>query len=554
MSTTTTTSSSQRDETPYRQFLSYLHAHFSHMVSDQKNIFETDAEDLWELYLRKIPAAHRQHYTCTCCRQFIQRYGHLAIIQKSGSVVSPLWSLPENVIPREIVEAIRALNHSVSLATIKGPWYADPALGGTLGNPETFMRTMTKPKKERWWHLSVVNLPKHFEYRPTPLTSIGQYMATKRQNYANVSMAICDFSKATLEKAISLLKSEALSRPETVLPGAEWLHGLYGLHPNIVQLKVAQAPDGFCHPRGGMLGLLIDEINAGSDLETIKGKYNAQMSGIKYQRPQAPASAGNIIRAEEIFRKLNLADSLPQVYAQLDEVETIWKSREHVQSRIGELATSGPVFGHLAQKETISFDDPPALRSFKATKITAVKFLATVLPEAVSIKLRFTTGRQNLGAVVRARNLDSEPLLAWDLPGRRNKFSWYLYHNGTSPSFWGLGDGWHKVNAVVNQPNMWYDKDQFKHHGEGFMLVIDKCHSTNPTNLVWFPECLRAELREVRSTIEQYNKSRNIDYEPQGTVCGLWVQKASTLSYTGNTLLVQDKAGIAQAYVVDRWD
>ncbi len=61
---------------------------------------------------------------------------------------------------------------------------------------------------------------------------------------------------------------------------------------------IASAPDGFCHPRASMIGVLLDAIAVGMSFDAIKSHFNEKVYPLLYQRPQAPPSAGNIAIAE----------------------------------------------------------------------------------------------------------------------------------------------------------------------------------------------------------------------------------------------------------------
>mgnify|MGYP000638503818 FL=1 len=57
-------------------------------------LFTTSADpaELWETFLARLPADKRQHYTCRCCRKFIETYGGLVTISEvTGEHWPLLW-------------------------------------------------------------------------------------------------------------------------------------------------------------------------------------------------------------------------------------------------------------------------------------------------------------------------------------------------------------------------------------------------------------------------------------------------------------------------------
>ena len=69
-------STTQQDDALYQMFS----AGSAFQPADAKQatmrpvMFTVTTNGLWDIYLRSIPAAMRQYYTCTDCRHFIQRF------------------------------------------------------------------------------------------------------------------------------------------------------------------------------------------------------------------------------------------------------------------------------------------------------------------------------------------------------------------------------------------------------------------------------------------------------------------------------------------------
>lgn len=74
------------------------YADLERLVSDRVNeavgpLFTTDAHTLWDAYLENLTPSRRQHYNCSCCRRFIEKFGGLVTIDESGQTYPVLWSM-----------------------------------------------------------------------------------------------------------------------------------------------------------------------------------------------------------------------------------------------------------------------------------------------------------------------------------------------------------------------------------------------------------------------------------------------------------------------------
>jgi hypothetical protein len=106
------TSSPSPDSTDYVDLRAALRERFDATAGEGRPLFSTDAPpQLWTLFLDNLPANLRQHYACSACRAFVERYGGLAVIEDDGRLVPALWHResigPENVF-RAAVEALEA--------------------------------------------------------------------------------------------------------------------------------------------------------------------------------------------------------------------------------------------------------------------------------------------------------------------------------------------------------------------------------------------------------------------------------------------------------------
>ncbi|WCF11550.1 hypothetical protein NDS46_31835 (plasmid) [Paenibacillus thiaminolyticus] len=372
-------------------------------------LFTTDNEDLFTLFLDYLPKEARQHYTCSCCRHFVNRFGGLVSISEDGEITSVMWD--EDGTPDFFVESVKAMKKAVLNSRVTGVFISsDKVLG--------------YPTSGGWEHMSVA-LPAEKVFRPR-LKTASQEIAEKNEDFRMLFSGLVEYPLDAVEQALTLLKSESLYRGERFVGVAEFLQGLHikrkhakNSHhrENILWLAAATAPSGFCHVKSSMIGSLLDDIVDGLPIYSICRKFSEKMNPFNYMRAQVAPSQGNIQQAEKIVEKLGIANSLKRRYATIGEIpHFIWKKSESMN----ETSENSGVFSHITPKENKASSSKMGLPS---TVMTWDKFQRTELPTAESIEIKVDNPNR-LMALVTASDITAPNILQWD-----NTFSWY-YHGG----------------------------------------------------------------------------------------------------------------------------
>ncbi len=499
------------------------------------HLFATDAAGLFEAYLAAMPEESRQYHNCHACRRFFERYAGLVVIDPKGATRSAFWAVG-NQVPDYYAPAVEAVRAIVEAAPVVGVFLSKEATWG-------------QPRTGEWTHHAVEN-PVPFSHA---LLSDEQMMAEKREDRRILGEALGTFRAEHVRQAVRLLEGEALYRAEKVLGPVRWLGELMAAldaaprprRDNLLWRAVASAPPGFAKPRGAMAGTLLEDLAAGMDYGAVSRRFAAKMDPTQYQRPQAPPSPGNIARAEAIVAQLGIAPALRRRFATLADIqEWTWRPPQAA-------APAAPgVFGHLVPKGQAK----PAAMVAGLTAMTWEKFRRTVLPAAESIDLRTATGPDNHAALVTAADPDAPPILQWDRPDRRNPVSIYVWIGGSLPRAFGLAEGaWVPVVGITPQPSGWHGATS-DHLGAGSVLILEGARDTQRAGNALFPEFLKAELREVRSTVEAFSREATIEAAPDGVppAAGLMLSRGSV---AGRFVRLRVRAeGVVQEYQIDRWD
>lgn len=513
----------------YKAYLKRVQARFDE-AEKRGDLFETDAgPKLWEAYLSGFHPRVRQYHNCHCCRHFIERFGALVTIDENGQTRSAIWDLADAEGPEE-AKAVANMLRTIAHAKVTGAFYNRARVWGT-------------PQTGDWIHLFVLSSVTQRKSRGS-VKSDYQLEAEKREDFQNVRRALHEFEISAIDQALGLLRSEALFRSEKVLGQAQWLHDVAhlvqaapkALKDNVLWRFVAAAPAGFCHPRSSMIGTLLEDIQNGVSFEEAARKFRVKMDPLHYQRPQAAPTAGNVARAEKLFAELGLARSLERRFAQVEEIEALWRPAPAWKSAPGQ---SQGLFAHLLDnKHAGRLVAPPHT-------VTFAKFQRQVLPGAFSMEV-LVPFVGPFFAMTTAVHDDAPPLLQWDREDRRNRFSLYSYAGGpTQATQWKLVQGWAQVTAITLRPEHWHS--DMAHHAKGaFATIHGACDTRTGQGNAIFPETLRGELREVRATIEAYSKRAELRDREHGSACGL--------PAVGARFRVLDSLGNTAEYVIDRWD
>lgn len=513
-------------EHDYSALLTSVRASFNAAVASGTPLFTTDAAGLNDLYLDMLPS-ERQVHTCHCCRRFIGTYGNLVKVEADGSLTPVMWN-PDGV-PDFYRPAFKALHARVKKARIESVFLTSETV---WGNPVT----------GDWSHLSVVP-PSAMLYRGR-LTAF-QAMAAAKENFRTVAAALTEFTKPMLDEAMRLFTAETLSRSEKFVGPVKWLRGLHDrpkgrTGENLMWLAIATAPEGYCHPRASVIAPLLEDIAAGKSFATIKRNFDAILEPLRYQRPQAAPTVGNIKAAEALFDKMGLAPSLERRFAHPDEVlhYALWRDSGEAEM------VGGGVFAHLRPKAIRAV--PPV--NIPVITVTWEKFARTVLPSAEQIDLSVPP-RGCFLALTTAVHADAPPILKWDRDDERNPVAWYVYPGGSPAIQWGLTASWAKVTGIVGLPTLWGSRP-VPFIGDGVILLLDGAKDTH-TNVgnALFPECLKDDLHGVRSTIEAYSRGAKLGRDGDAAA-GYDVRKGAAI----NIVVRVQAAGQWTNYRIDRWD
>lgn len=513
-------------------------------------IFETNVDTglLWAAYLQSFPLEERQHHNCSCCRHFIQRFGHLVAVNPNGTLRSVTWpSLPGS---NPYSHGLAAMRRIVEAARIERPFYSKER---TYGTPVT-------GGEVEWTHMYA--RPHASFIHTNRIKAPHQLAADKVQNFTIVRRALSEWPLVKLTEAKLLLETGGLAGAHNVLPGLTWLLNLAterdgGANDNQLWADVVKASDAFCHPRSGAIGSLMDDLMSGMDVQSVKNRFAAVMNPYTYQRSSHTITAGAVNQAEKLLAASGCAASLSRRVAKLDEVELIWTpsgSPGTTQAQPAAQVEAPRIFGHLLPADA---GVSPALGTLRAGSMTWAKFSAQILPSARAIEVLIPRVG-NFVSTLTAVDADAPAILQWDhddgLRGR-NPVSQYGYIGGTPAERWGaVPDTFVEVAGLMRNPAHFYGNAS--HHAESVTFVLPLLRDSKNTGSGLFPQNLKQEFHSIRAVIEAHSNKTPVEQLPAGEASANGIRLESTGTDTALivTLRVTLPTGNTVLYRIDRWD
>jgi len=457
-------------------------------------LFSTNATGLWDAFLAAIPAEVRQKYTCNACRHFVERFGGVVSMGDDATPRPVVW--PDAGKYSFFRAPITAVLKVMSKAKVTGVFLSPATTWGT-------------PKTGEWSHLSNLKAPGFCH----SLLSAEQVMAKKREEFLMIQTDLREFGTETVRAAVNILRSDALYRSEKCLGAGEWLLALHEAliaspksRTNICWAAVAAAPAGFAHIRSTMIGTLLEDIQEGLSFASCASRFKEKMHPLRYQRPQALPSEGNIDQAEKIIEKLGIARALERRFARFDEVQKLWTPTTRAETK-----NPSSVFGHLRAKH--------AGASYPVPKITLTweKFREKYLSSALSMTIR-APRIGDYTSILTATHADAPPIMKWG-----NPFSWYFYDGGSRAADWGLdANADYAVSGISLSPSMWNSGDGgIPGQSKNVFFLVADCKDRKDVPLCLFPEILRSDLRAIRATVERFSNLGRVSGAESASAAGL---------------------------------
>lgn len=513
----------------YHEYVERVKARFNLLMLDQR-LFTTNTPDLYQEFLKGIPEDAKQYHNCNACRNFINKFGDLVLIDEMGHKIPVFWTIKDT--PAYYAPAITNVIRAIEDSPIVGVFLTDEQKWGTqyTGDWEHFGHTPGKLANVYW---------------DSKIQTASQKVAEQLEEYGMLCRNIEKYSLVTFDQAVAVLDiPDALYRTEKVLGHAQWLRALKQMRTkvkgtardNLTWAAVAKSPAGWCHISTTMIGTLLDDIESGEyTFNDIKRRFDEKMHPEKYRTPTAPPKAGNIAQAEKIVEALGIWPSLSRRFARIEEVPLIWSPRDMV----ADADRAAGVFAHLKKPAKVELIDATT----SPITMTWEKFQTDVLPTAYQIE--FFANTTSYGALTAPVNADAPLIFQWN-----SSLSFYTYTSAMTARHWNLRDSaWVDVTGIAYQPTM-LDPNTLPRFDLAVFFLLQGCVDTsNPTTCL-FAEILKGELKSIETTIVAHSKSEIMAGRNEASACGLRLSNGNTW----RAKLRVTRPGMISTYILDRWN
>jgi hypothetical protein len=428
----------------FNKFNSKLRNHVKSLLKDVNTIFEADLskDELWDLYLSSFPAGTneifrvRREYDCGCCRSFVKNFGGVIVV-KDGKKHT-IWDFNAGEF-QPIVDALSAFVKAKNIGNVFITKFV------TFGTEKSLDGNII------WNHFNVT-IDDKFKFTQRADT-IGTLLGTSRTNKEVFKRSLEEISLDAIQTVNELISQNSLYKGEEwkgVLAKFTALHKAYSKlneDDKDVFLWTKSIEEGpvIGRIKNHSIGVLLQDITSGTDLDEAVRKYEAIVAPTNYKRPKAIFTKKMVEDAEKMLTNEGLIDSLPRRFARISDitVNNILFANRDAKSK---MAQASNIFDDL-KKET-KFN-PKSLG--KIEEITVEKFVSDVLPNASSLEVLFE-GRHssNLVSLIAPKNKDSKSLFKWD-----NGFSWAYNGNITDSMKERVKSAGGKVDGVLRFSIQW---------------------------------------------------------------------------------------------------
>ena len=410
--------------TTFKQMRDDLNNHFQEIVKDNNQLFvlNIDTEVLWDLYLDSFPKEIKGIYRekawhdCTACKKFFKKIANTCTITKNRDGVYSVNTLFNFETIKEYAPVMTALDeyiHSnISISNIFAT--SKSSVGIDENYEETEDGTIIKHN-----HL-YVNLPQHL-VKNNPNIVKSEYSTFKQV----LGSSLTTINIEAVNTVLDLIEENNLYR------GKQWQNTLKEFrrllleYDNITDSLQKELFLWFnaSNPlvsklKNHSIGVLLQDISKGEDLEEAVSRYESIVASSNYQRPKSIFSEMMVKEAEKTLTNLGFIDCLNRRYATLSDVpmENILYLNKEYKNKI----TDDSLFDELLKEAT----HKP--KEFKHLEEIPLKvFIKNILPNIKDLNLYFDTSKiNNLVSLITSDN--PQTMFKWD-----NNFSWSYKNNLT---------------------------------------------------------------------------------------------------------------------------
>jgi len=430
------------------KFKQAVQERFTNISKDEKHLFlaNIDKEKFWNLYLDSFPEGtneiYREHreFDCSCCRQFIQHFGNIVIID-SNNETKNIWDIEDLEYPYNIVA--KELKNYIDSKVIYNKFITINNKLGTANNKELLEDNSTIS----WDHFNLV-LPNKF-VSSNLRYSVEAIQGKHKENKQLLQRAMTELTVDAAETILELIAQKSLYKGIEYKISIEEFLKYKKLHVENDNWYWKNSIDNrVCRIRNSAIGTLLIDLSNNVDINEAVRKYEKNVVAPEnYKRPKAIFTKKMVEKAEQQIKELGFEDSLQRKFATLDDITA--NNIIYINRDVEKVNTS--IFDELKSEVT---ENPKKFD--KVEEISITDFINDVLPKSKNIKVLLDSKHtNNLVSLIGPQNKDSKSMFKWD-----NNFCWSYNGNIADSSmkklvkkFGGAVDGDFRYSIMWNDNN-----------------------------------------------------------------------------------------------------
>jgi len=414
-------------------------------------------------YLSAFVGKARQYHNCHACKEFFRKVGDLYVVDTFGRA-------------RHVLSFANYGTYQKAIDRVMGS-------APTELNPAEVSREMIGIRRDTWEHFAA------------KFPIVKDMRATLGDDCNTVMTALTKWKHRNLLAARYLLENDAdLKERDRYVGQVTWLISLHKLP--CIWRAIAEAPEGFCH--FGMLSTLLDDISEGRS--GYAARWNAKMHPLRYKRPTALPTEGNVQAAEKALAGIDLR----RRFAVMSDIqEFLWKPARACACKFADVPRK-----HGSPATQMNVSGGTRTWNFVREKLAGAKVVEILVPDHGNFRV-LTAG--------------DEKVFKWD-----NTVSSYVWPFGSSCGQFGLSCGWAPVTGIIQMPWSWDGAPERADLPDGWLALISGACESWKAGLALFPDILQARFFPYRKTIEAYSSGHYL--EGVGTLVGLGQWKGSVES------------------------
>ena len=388
------------------------------MVSGKLFRVDCDGEELWQLFLDKLPDEINQIYRerkvhdCSSCRNFFRHAANMVAIDEDTYEVITLFGCE----PHKDYEGVfKELDEYIKNCKIVDVFKHDSK---KLGHK--FDREQLDDGSVIRYNHFYLELPRnHVGYR----SDIGE-ARTSREVLETTTEEI---SLDSVDTVLELISTNSLYR------GNEWKDILEKFRGYLVEvenvdevnldkfywIKSIELGPLISRLKNKSIGTLLVEITSEVPLDEAVSNYEKIVAPTNYKRPKPIFTKAMLKRAEEKIEELGFKESIPRRFAVMEDlsVRDVLFANRDVTPQLQESESFFDRLKGLATNKVKNFD--------KVQDIPINEFIENILPNAqeVELYLDYDLGN-NFVSLIAPINKDAPSMFKWD-----NLFSWAYKNN-----------------------------------------------------------------------------------------------------------------------------